>query len=56
MPSPKIELKCQNNHRLYLAYYRNSNTLKRIKNLLYCPGCNEFYKYGSDKVTVKIVQ
>ena len=49
-----LDLDCENGHKLYLASYRNSSTLKRIPGLLYCPDCNEFYQAKSQKIQVTI--
>jgi len=52
MPSVAVKLECENGHLLYLACYRNPHTIKRIKELLYCPDCDEFYVAKSEKIMV----
>lgn len=44
MGKTRIELQCPKGHPIYLAYYRNSMINKRIKGMLYCPTCEQFFK------------
>lgn len=39
-----IELQCPKGHDIFLACYRNARFIKRIKGLLYCPNCKQFFK------------
>lgn len=39
-----IELQCPKGHPLFLLCYRNARLIKRIKGMLYCPDCPQYFR------------
>lgn len=46
----RTTLVCPKKHKLFLAAYRNSKTIKRICDMWYCPICGLFFKLEAAKL------